>query len=229
MPRTRQAYAGKFRTLLRRCGARRPEQGVRWLLVEAEQFAQREHESLTRALIRIYVATLRKVGHADESSVSAPARFLCDAGLGGLARWLRAAGYTADWSPEIGDDELVRRARYAGIVALTTNSLLLERREIRDGQVPCVWVPPSLKPLEQLELIFHELDLSLRASLCMNCGGSLRPVDKESVRDRIPPRTWRWLNEYSLCERCGQLFWHGTHWQNIQCRLGRLHADRKSG
>ena len=27
----------------------------------------------------------------------------------------------------------------------------------------------------------------------MSCGGELRPGDKEALRERIPPRTYRWL------------------------------------
>jgi uncharacterized protein with PIN domain len=38
-------------------------------------------------------------------------RFACDAMLGGLARWLRAAGYDACWHGGVADPELVRLAR----------------------------------------------------------------------------------------------------------------------
>ena len=45
-------------------------------------------------------------------SISIP-RFACDAMLGGLARWLRAAGYDACWQEGIDDGELIRLARHA--------------------------------------------------------------------------------------------------------------------
>ena len=53
----------------------------------------------------------------------------------------------------------------------------------------------------------------------MKCGGTLEAVDKEAMRERIPPRTYRWLDEYFLCQTCGKLFWRGTHWQRIRQRL----------
>ena len=28
-----------------------------------------------------------------------------------------------------------------------------------------------------------------------------------------------WLAEYFRCQGCGQLFWHGTHWKDIQEKL----------
>ena len=120
----------------------------------------------------------------------------------------------------------MRQARQAGAVALTTDSLLMERRVLRDGEIPALWVPPSLTPLQQLELVFDELRLPLRPSLCMSCGGPLQSVDKEAVRDRIPPRTYLWLDRYFECEQCGRLFWHGTHWQRIQGRLQGLATDQ---
>jgi uncharacterized protein with PIN domain len=47
-------------------------------------------------------------------------------------------------------------------------------------------------------------------------------IEKEKARDRIPPKTYRWLDEYFVCKRCDKLFWHGTHWQKIEQRLQTL-------
>src|SRR5947209_2987103 len=81
------------------------------------------------------------------------------------------------------------------------------------GLLPAVWVPPTLTMLEQLALVFGELGLEPRESRCMSCGGELQVVDKEAVRDRIPPRTYLWRDEFFECVRCHKLFWHGTHWE----------------
>lgn len=42
-------------------------------------------------------------------------RFACDAMLGGLARWLRAAGYDASWQEGITDQELIGRNRLSAM------------------------------------------------------------------------------------------------------------------
>ena len=47
----------------------------------------------------------------DDNSIP---QFACDAMLGGLARWLRAAGYDASWHGGVADPELVRIARRHG-------------------------------------------------------------------------------------------------------------------
>jgi len=147
--------------------------------------------------------------------------FLCDAGLGGLARWLRAAGYETFWQPDIDDAELLREAQRLRATILTTDSLMMERGVLRDGIIPAFWLPPTLTIGEQLALVFREFRLALREARCMTCGGELRPVEKECVRERIPPRRWRWLDEYFVCARCNQLFWHGTHWRKIGVQLAK--------
>jgi uncharacterized protein with PIN domain len=148
-------------------------------------------------------------------------RFFCDAGLGGLARWLRAAGYEAAWQDGIDDAELVRPARVTSATILTTDSGLMERRVVRDGKVPALWLPPTLRVPEQLARVFHQFGLKPGRPRCMSCGGELRPVPKESLRGLVPPRTYGWLDEYFVCCRCAKVFWHGTHWQRIVRQLAR--------
>src|SRR5262249_44009964 len=134
--------------------------------------------------------------------------FICDAGLGGLARWLRGAGYDAYWEAGISDEAVLQKARDSGGILLTTDSLLMERAVLRDGTIPSLWLPPPLRIPDQLHIVFLEFKLEMREARCMKCGGELQKADKEALRDRIPPRTYRWLEEFFLCTRCDQLFWH---------------------
>ena len=63
----------------------------------------------------------------------------------------------------------------------------------------------------------------------MSCGGELCRGSKEDLHERIPPRTYRWLDEFFVCRRCDKLFWHGTHWQRIVETLAVLNRDRGRG
>ena len=155
--------------------------------------------------------------------------FLCDAGLGGLARWLRAACYMARWVSDIDDAELLKQAQSLGAILVTADSGLMERRLLRDGQIPAIWVPASMKIFEQLEMVLGELHLPVKQPRCMKCGGELHEVDKHKVAERIPPRTYRWLDHYFVCWDCGQLFWHGTHWFRIEAELQRLEKQDRLG
>ena len=148
--------------------------------------------------------------------------FWCDAMLGGLARWLRAAGYDAEWVAGIDDAELVRRALASGHTLLTADTELARHGAIRAGRVRALLIPPNLGKFEQLRFVMRSLSLRPRDPRCMTCGGGLRSVPKESVRAEAPPRTFAWCDEFYRCERCAKLFWRGTHWQRIAARLANL-------
>ncbi len=226
MGRIQDAYETKFRVLLALIGARRVDQGLAWFRNKAETDGSR-HPSTGRSWEEVYrrlfdQVNSRKRAHSLEFQLSPsqpPPRFICDAGLGGLARWLRAAGYESHWVQDITDEALIREATRLQAVLLTTDSMLMQRRVLRDRLIPSVWVSPSLNMQEQLRHILAELRLAIREPRCMSCGGELRRVSREKVAERIPPKTLRWLDVYFECQECGKLFWHGSHWEKIRHRL----------
>lgn len=222
MSRIRKAYEIRFRALLRRVNARRLEEGVHWLTARAEKLEEREQIAPAAALARVYEDLAARKSFEGTGSPGGPRRFLCDSGLGGLARWLRAAGYDAFWQAHIDDDDLVEQAQKISGTILTTDSLLMERRLLRDGIIVAYWLPPTLKIPEQLARVFREFRLTVGEPRCMDCGGELRGADKETLRDRIPPKTYLWINEYFVCSRCDKLFWRGTHWGRISGELKKL-------
>ena len=232
--RIEEGYREKLRTLLARVQPRRLEFGVELLMGRARDLARSEGLSVPQALARVYEFTRVRVEKrvklmaACSLNPAAPAaeprRFLCDANLGGLARWLRAAGYEAGWRAGIDDGELVAQAHAEGALLLTGDVGIMRRRLVRGGAVHALWVPSSLGLLEQLSMVMRELGLALRSPRCMACGGALKPVAKDEVESRIPPRTARWKDAYFLCAACGRLFWEGTHWERITARLARAVA-----
>jgi uncharacterized protein with PIN domain len=199
---------------------------------------QRTRDQAIRHLVRRFVGRQASRGSAEsarrrierqvlpvlEHSVpSEPPRdapdFHCDSGLGGLARWLRAAGYDARFWPHISDSDLIHQTLGSPAILLTTDRPLMHRSAIVWGAIPALLLPLDAGKHGQLDFVMDELALPRRPPRCMACGGQLASVPKESVRERIPPRTFPWLDEYYLCQRCGQLFWPGTHWRRITQRL----------
>jgi len=217
--RIKKGYEARFRALLQQANARRLEAGVQWLIAKARSLSERDGVSEAAALTNIYERLASQPYFRNSNSKSAPTRFFCDAGLGGLARWLRAAGHDALWRADIDDDELLREAREKPATILTTDSMLMERRLLRDGVIAALWLPPTLRIRQQLNLVFREFGLKVGEPRCMACGGDLVTQDKEAIRERIPPKTYRWLHEYFACSRCGKLFWRGTHWERISKQL----------
>lgn len=225
MKRILSAYGAKFRALLLRAGARRVEQGMQWYFRRAKAL-QAGGRSFSEALECAYhearTRLLRVSPVPGVSEKVEPVVFVCDVGLGGLARWLRAAGYMAYWREGVDDPELIEEAREKSAILLTTDSGMMERRLLRDGELPALWVSPGLTKMQQLESVLRELQLPRLEPRCMDCGGELMRVEKEAMAARIPPKTYRWRDEFFLCRECGKLFWHGTHWRRIDQGLKAL-------
>jgi uncharacterized protein len=151
-------------------------------------------------------------------------RFLCDAMLGGLAKWLRAAGHDALYAREgtdISDGHLVRVAIAEGRVLLTSDRGFLERKPVRDGEVELLLLPHM--PLEeQLRLVSETYGLGRRPSRCMECNGELEAVGADDIAEEVPPSATRNQESLFRCEGCGRVFWHGSHWARIGARLERV-------
>ncbi len=151
-------------------------------------------------------------------------KFLCDAMLGGLAKWLRAAGYDTYYAREgtdVSDRFLTRKALEEGRILLTSDGGFLGRKPVRDGNVGFLKVPHL--PIErQLRLVAERFDLARGESRCMECNGELRAVTAGAVADRVPPGVRRVHEEFYLCEGCDRVFWHGSHRERISGRLGRV-------
>jgi uncharacterized protein with PIN domain len=217
MARIPNYFERRFRRLLTNLGVADIPAGLHILREAANRLSAHEKIPASLALARVHAALCRK-----HDKAAKPTHFLCDAGLGGLARWLRAAGYDAAWQPDLDDAGVIRESHRREATLLTTDTLMMERGMLRDEIVPSIWVPPTVEPDEQLTLVFCEMRLSLRPPRCMKCGGELRRVNKEEARPRIPPKTARWRDDFFLCARCDQLFWLGTHWTKIQQTLEKL-------
>lgn len=151
-------------------------------------------------------------------------RFLCDAMLGGLAKWLRAAGHDALYAAEdTGTDDraLVRLAMREERALLTSDGDFLERRPVRDGEVAFLLVP-HLPVEEQLRLVADSFGLERHAPRCMRCNGELAGMPRAAAEARVPPKVAERQEEFYRCERCGRLFWYGSHWERIGDRLKRV-------
>jgi predicted metal-dependent HD superfamily phosphohydrolase/uncharacterized protein with PIN domain len=148
-----------------------------------------------------------------------PTSFACDAMLGGLARWLRAAGYDASWHEGIEDRDLVRLSRDEGRTLLSCDTKIFDFAVIRDGLQASLLVPRHLRPREQLRHVLEKLSLPLLEPRCMACGGELAELAKEQIAGRVPARTYAWLDRFWECSRCRKALWQGTHWAKIQAAL----------
>jgi uncharacterized protein with PIN domain len=148
-------------------------------------------------------------------------RFIVDAMLGTLAKWLRILGYDTLFDSELDDHQVVRLARAEGRTLLTRDRELARRRGLR-----VLWIA-SQELDEQIRQVLVELDLETQRSFsrCPICNELLEPVDPNVARSRVPAYVAQVHQEFSHCPSCQRVYWRGTHWQKMDEQLTRLQAN----
>ncbi len=146
--------------------------------------------------------------------------FVLDVHLGKLALILRLLGFDVKFPGNISDEELAEISANEHRILLTRDTMLLKRNRVTHG---CYL--HSQFPEEQAVGILDRLDIRnfVRPfTRCLNCGGYLEPVSKESIMERLEPLTRKYYNEFSICSDCGKIYWKGSHFKPLIELLERL-------
>jgi uncharacterized protein with PIN domain len=150
-------------------------------------------------------------------------KFIADAMLGRLARWLRVLGFDVLYYRNIADGQLLKISMEQERTILTRDTLFLKRKGvdgifIRDDDV-----------FEQLAQLRDTLDFRDAAAMgrCMICNGVLDRVPrKEEVRGSVPDFIYLNSPEFVKCRGCGKVYWEGSHRQGIREKMRGIFADR---
>lgn len=155
-------------------------------------------------------------------------KFLADRMLGKLVKWLRILGYDTAY-PSFDDDlSLILIARQENRILLTRNTNLIKRRNICDflfikGDH---WEKQLAGIIKGLKL---KIDLNSKIfSRCSLCNTPTKNVDKEEVKNYVPPYVFLTQDKFVYCPSCKKYYWRGTHWQKMAQKIQKLSLN-KSG
>jgi len=147
-------------------------------------------------------------------------RFVADAHLGRLARYLRLLGFDTLFENDLGDVELARIASQEGRILLSRDRRLLERRVVSHG----LWIP-AIRPREQLIDVVDRLDLHRLFrpfTRCTVCNGMLVNVDKDTPDLELPPRVRAVFETFWRCAGCHRVYWKGSHYDRLRAFVEQL-------
>jgi uncharacterized protein len=152
-----------------------------------------------------------------ESGSDPDFRFVADAHLGGLARFLRMLGFDTEHRNAFDDAEIRRLACEGSRIVLTRDRELLKCREIRRG---CY--VRALKPEAQLQEVASRYGLAPRArpfTLCLHCNLELEPLSRDAVAHRVPEKVLLLHPAFTHCPGCDRVYWPGSHYERMRARL----------
>jgi uncharacterized protein len=140
-------------------------------------------------------------------------KYLTDATLAKLAKWLRLLGYdTVVFLREAGR-EMLNLACAEKRIVLTKRQDMLERQF--SGELYLV----AGKDIgSQIKEVINEFSLIIEKQkifrICLTCNERLFPIAKEEARDLVPPYVFANCSEYNKCPHCLRIYWAGTHGRN---------------
>ena len=153
-------------------------------------------------------------------------RFLADANVGKLARWLRLMGYDTRFFAAGDDAELVVLALAEDRVVLTRDTLIMHRRVVKNGRLRAFLLHDD-RPEIQLRQVIATLGLNIRCcpfTLCLECNSVLVERNKAELQDLVPPFVYKIQEQFKQCPGCRRIYWRGTHWQAMMERLAKLES-----
>lgn len=147
-------------------------------------------------------------------------RFLADAMLGRLARWLRVLGLDTLYDDVNPDPVLVQTADEENRVLLTRDRhLLRELRPVRAYEVK------RDAPLAQLRDVAREFAIAFPRELftrCLVCNTGLAELGEDEALQLVPDRSRGLPGPVRRCPACGRVYWQGSHARRMRAALERV-------
>ena len=146
-------------------------------------------------------------------------RFIADAMLGRLARWLRLLGFDTLYYPHISDSDLLKFALREERVLLTRDTHFLKMKNLNN-----LFFVRSEDPLEQVKGVMRTFAVKEPGpGRCARCNGILGKVEgRDSIKDMVPEYVFLHCSTFLRCEACGSVYWEGTHLRRFRKMLDTL-------
>ena len=141
-------------------------------------------------------------------------RFIADAMLGRLTKWMRIIGCDVAYYRRIGDRELVNLALKDSRMILTKDTLLIQRKKAKGN----FFLVGGNSYKDQLKQVVKQFSLNPYKNLltrCIECNIELTAIDKEKVSDSVPEYVYNSQDTFMACPECGRIYWPATHRDGI--------------
>lgn len=143
--------------------------------------------------------------------------FVCDFMLGRLAKWLRLLGFDTLYYKSSEGKAIIYYNRKENRTILTRNESLAEKCE------DAILIE-SENLMEQLKQMSSTVEIENPFSRCPVCNTEIEEVEKETIKNEVPPYIFEVHDEFKKCPECGRVFWKGTHYGEIKKVIDEISA-----
>src|SRR5210317_300124 len=146
-------------------------------------------------------------------------RFVAEMTLGKLSKWLRILGFDTVYAANVAGEKLIDTAK--GRILLTRTKRIRNMNIAKE----CIFIA-SNHPFEQLREVVFALGIAKEDirpfSRCIQCNASIRWVEKNTVRGKVPDYIWETRDTFHTCSHCRRIYWSGSHIQRSRDIIKRL-------
>ena len=150
-------------------------------------------------------------------------KFIADIHLGDIVKYMRALGFDVCFDPSLSTRKIIEISKQKSRIILTKSRQLLKFKEVTHA----IFIRPGTTA-EQIKGILDYLDIKDRIkpfSRCLCCNSVLKNVSKESIAERIPPKTKELCDQYTYCKFCDKVYWRGTHFIKMNKAIDHILSD----
>jgi len=156
-------------------------------------------------------------------------KFILDAPLGKLTKYLRLLGFDAlyqdteshDFSPS-SIDQIGKKDKR---IILTRDKNVLKKKIITHG-----YLIKAVDPKKQVEEVISRFDLFSKIkpfSLCLKCNVKIVPIEKNKIANKLPSIISRHFNKFTLCPQCKRIYWQDIHYQTMVAFVRQIKKRKK--
>jgi len=153
-------------------------------------------------------------------------KFLADATVMRLAKWLRILGYDTLCCSGEPEQDLFRRARAEGRTVLSRKRKWAPGSERQAALVILLKERTGDQLRELLQRSVIRLDPGRFLTRCLRCNIPLEEVPKDSVAESLPLHIRESIGRFHRCPGCRRAYWPGSHPERIRQFLKRSSPDR---
>lgn len=159
-------------------------------------------------------------------------RFISDAMLGSLSKWLRILGFDTVYARTMDDHEIARIAMQQQRIILTRDTGLARRKSVESilitshhtfeqlKEVLTVLVRPAPRSAgsgnQSAGYALRRLPLHPR---CAVCNGEVVKTEKRCVLNEVPEHVVLRYDTFFRCANCAKVYWEGSHKRMIDSKL----------
>jgi uncharacterized protein len=138
-------------------------------------------------------------------------RFLCDAMLGKLAKYLRLLGFDAVYAKN--------EASLERSLNQDPDRILLTRRRRTQGPSPTIHIRSEIAR-EQLNEISGLIKSAIKSEAvlnrCIECNVELAEVERNDIEPLVPEFVYHHYALFKMCPMCKRVYWEGSHAKGME-------------